>query len=113
MAEGWEAPDVPLPDAVRISHIRFNKGVSLRILVSAAARWHARACEAFKAKLSHRAALAAARREGQEAMRTRAAAACLRRAHASAEDDLTPIEEAVRDEAIYCARAIRALEIEG
>ncbi len=57
--------------------------------------------------------IAAARREGQEEMRTRAAAACLRRAHASAEDDLTPIEEAVRDEAIYCARAIRALEIEG
>jgi hypothetical protein len=60
-----------------------------------------------------RSALTAARREGQEEMRTRAAAACLRRAHASAEDDLTPIEEAVRDEAIYCARAIRALEIEG
>ncbi|GGG51400.1 hypothetical protein GCM10010964_43300 [Caldovatus sediminis] len=59
------------------------------------------------------AALAAARREGAEEMRTRAAALCLRRAHASAEDDLTPIEEAVRDEAIYCARAIRALEIEG
>ncbi len=42
--------------------------------------------------------------------RDRAVAILMRKAHASEDDDLTPIEEAIREQLIYAAREIRELK---
>lgn len=42
--------------------------------------------------------------------RDRAVAILMRKAHASEDDDLTPIEEAIREQMIYAAREIRELQ---
>ncbi len=42
--------------------------------------------------------------------RDRAVAILMRKSHASEDDDLTPIEEAIREQMIYAAREIRELK---
>lgn len=54
-----------------------------------------------------------ARKLGFYEGRDRAVAICLRKAQASEEDDLTPIEEAIREQLIFASREIRELQPKG
>lgn len=54
-----------------------------------------------------------ARKLGFYEGRDRAVAICLRKAQASPEDDLTPLEEAIREQLIYASREIRELQPNG
>lgn len=54
-----------------------------------------------------------ARKLGFYEGRDRAVAVCLRKARASEEDDLTPIEEAIREQLIFASREIRELQPNG
>lgn len=54
-----------------------------------------------------------ARKLGFYEGRDRAVTICLRKAQASEEDDLTPIEEAIREQLIFASREIRELQPKG
>jgi hypothetical protein len=54
-----------------------------------------------------------ARKLGFYEGRDRAVTVCLRKAQASEEDDLTPIEEAIREQLIFASREIREMQPKG
>lgn len=54
-----------------------------------------------------------ARKLGFYEGRDRAVAVCLRKAQASEDDDLTPIDEAIREQLIFASREIRELQPKG